>query len=438
MKNKLSTVAAMFSALAMALCSGIQPVSAFTPVEDDFADYQVIIKTIAPGENYIEILNNDSDEMKYKAMILAIFSADFEVDESKLGIYVPEGANNIFTTSFVVGGYMPLTPGTLLRLSSGNGLKLTNNVNGELYYVVSFGGVRPKQVYRADYATCLDEAGGNWKNLECRAVNRQGEIVYEAHYVGSTNDTDDDGDKEDSADFDEGGDGGDLGGLDEGKDEVGTVEGEEGELEGDLSDSEVEDGGDSESGGDGSDGKDDWGDENVDDSAGNDNESVGGDDNFDDVLMGEGGVDQGHEGADADGNGLGLSNDICNEGDLEDEIRDESAMNEESGLVQPRNLRLASSVDNETIVDSVVNNNDTDVEGAANKGIGGSVVSETNDVAGASGGWFGEWIWLLIGGLALVILSGLGVWKWRIWFLSRKGRDEEDEEGSGILARSDR
>lgn len=189
MKKILMAMLAFACMVSSGFLFGNYNVAAFEAAREDYGDYRVVIETLSPEGNYLTLFNNDMTPPNYIALVITMFVADFEVDLSTLGAYaVPDGANLILQTSFGADGSFALNPGSARLVSSFNGLKLSENVNGEIYYTVSFGGRRPKQSYKIDYRDCLDEAKGNWNNLECRAAEKDGSLVYEAYYIGGTED----------------------------------------------------------------------------------------------------------------------------------------------------------------------------------------------------------------------------------------------------------
>lgn len=189
MKKILMAMLAFACMVSSGFLFGNYNVAAFEAAREDYGDYRVVIETLSPEGNYLTLFNNDMTPPNYIALVVTMFVADFEVDLSTLGAYtVPDGANLILQTSFGADGSFALNPGSARLVSSFNGLKLSENVNGEIYYTVSFGGRRPKQSYKIDYRDCLDEAKGNWNNLECRAAEKDGSLVYEAYYIGGTED----------------------------------------------------------------------------------------------------------------------------------------------------------------------------------------------------------------------------------------------------------
>ena len=189
MKKVLMAMLAFACMMSSGFLFGNYNVAAFEAAREDYGDYRVVIETLSPEGNYLTLFNNDMTPPNYIALVVTMFVADFEVDLSTLGAYtVPDGANLILQTSFGADGSFALNPGSARLVSSFNGLKLSENVNGEIYYTISFGGRRPKQSYKIDYRDCLDEAKGNWNNLECRAAEKDGSLVYEAYYIGGTED----------------------------------------------------------------------------------------------------------------------------------------------------------------------------------------------------------------------------------------------------------
>ena len=207
MKKILMAMLAFACMVSSGFLFGNYNVAAFEAAREDYGDYRVVIETLSPEGNYLTLFNNDMTPPNYIALVITMFVADFEVDLSTLGAYmVPDGANLILQTSFGADGSFALNPGSARLVSSFNGLKLSENVNGEIYYTVSFGGRRPKQSYRIDYRDCLDEAKGNWNNLECRAAEKDGSLVYEAYYIGGTEDDQEKVEGDSGVDGAEGGD----------------------------------------------------------------------------------------------------------------------------------------------------------------------------------------------------------------------------------------
>ena len=207
MKKVLMAMLAFACMMSSGFLFGNYNVAAFEAAREDYGDYRVVIETLSPEGNYLTLFNNDMTPPNYIALVITMFVADFEVDLSTLGAYaVPDGANLILQTSFGADGSFALNPGSARLVSSFNGLKLSENVNGEIYYMVSFGGRRPKQSYKIDYRDCLDEAKGNWSNLECRAVEKDGSLVYEAYYIGGTEDDQEKVEGDSGVDGAEGGD----------------------------------------------------------------------------------------------------------------------------------------------------------------------------------------------------------------------------------------
>ena len=207
MKKILMAMLAFACMVSSGFLFGNYNVAAFEAAREDYGDYRVVIETLSPEGNYLTLFNNDMTPPNYIALVITMFVADFEVDLSTLGAYaVPDGANLILQTSFGADGSFALNPGSARLVSSFNGLKLSENVNGEIYYTVSFGGRRPKQSYKIDYRDCLDEAKGNWNNLECRAAEKDGSLVYEAYYIGGTEDDQEKVEGDSGVDGAEGGD----------------------------------------------------------------------------------------------------------------------------------------------------------------------------------------------------------------------------------------
>lgn len=207
MKKVLMAMLAFACMVSSGFLFGNYNVAAFEAAREDYGDYRVVIETLSPEGNYLTLFNNDMTPPNYIALVITMFVADFEVDLSTLGAYtVPDGANLILQTSFGADGSFALNPGSARLVSSFNGLKLSENVNGEIYYTVSFGGRRPKQSYKIDYRDCLDEAKGNWNNLECRAAEKDGSLVYEAYYIGGTEDDQEKVEGDSGVDGAEGGD----------------------------------------------------------------------------------------------------------------------------------------------------------------------------------------------------------------------------------------
>ena len=207
MKKVLMAMLAFACMVSSGFSFGNYNVAAFEAAREDYGDYRVVIETLSPEGNYLTLFNNDMTPPNYIALVITMFAVDFEVDLSTLGAYaVPDGANLILQTSFGADGSFALNPGSARLVSSFNGLKLSENVNGEIYYTVSFGGRRPKQSYKIDYRDCLDEAKGNWSNLECRAVEKDGSLVYEAYYIGGTEDDQEKVEGDSGVDGAEGGD----------------------------------------------------------------------------------------------------------------------------------------------------------------------------------------------------------------------------------------
>lgn len=207
MKKILMAMLAFACMVSSGFLFGNYNVAAFEAAREDYGDYRVVIETLSPEGNYLTLFNNDMTPPNYIALVITMFVADFEVDLSTLGAYtVPDGANLILQTSFGADGSFALSPGSARLVSSFNGLKLSENVNGEIYYTVSFGGRRPKQSYKIDYRDCLDEAKGNWNNLECRAAEKDGSLVYEAYYIGGTEDDQEKVEGDSGVDGAEGGD----------------------------------------------------------------------------------------------------------------------------------------------------------------------------------------------------------------------------------------
>lgn len=207
MKKILMAMLAFACMVSSGFLFGNYNVAAFEAAREDYGDYRIVIETLSPEGNYLTLFNNDMTPPNYIALVVTMFVADFEVDLSTLGAYtVPDGANLILQTSFGADGSFALNPGSARLVSSFNGLKLSENVNGEIYYTVSFGGRRPKQSYKIDYRDCLDEAKGNWNNLECRAAEKDGSLVYEAYYIGGTEDDQEKVEGDSGVDGAEGGD----------------------------------------------------------------------------------------------------------------------------------------------------------------------------------------------------------------------------------------
>ena len=207
MKKILMAMLAFACMVSSGFLFGNYNVAAFEAAREDYGDYRIVIETLSPEGNYLTLFNNDMTPPNYIALVVTMFVADFEVDLSTLGAYtVPDGANLILQTSFGADGSFALNPGSARLVSSFNGLKLSANVNGEIYYTVSFGGRRPKQSYKIDYRDCLDEAKGNWNNLECRAAEKDGSLVYEAYYIGGTEDDQEKVEGDSGVDGAEGGD----------------------------------------------------------------------------------------------------------------------------------------------------------------------------------------------------------------------------------------
>ena len=207
MKKILMAMLAFACMVSSGFLFGNYNVAAFEAAREDYGDYRIVIETLSPEGNYLTLFNNDMTPPNYIALVITMFVADFEVDLSTLGAYtVPDGANLILQTSFGADGSFALNPGSARLVSSFNGLKLSENVNGEIYYTVSFGGRRPKQSYKIDYRDCLDEAKGNWNNLECRAAEKDGSLVYEAYYIGGTEDDQEKVEGDSGVDGAEGGD----------------------------------------------------------------------------------------------------------------------------------------------------------------------------------------------------------------------------------------
>ena len=207
MKKILMAMLAFACMMSSGFLFGNYNVAAFEAAREDYGDYRVVIETLSPEGNYLTLFNNDMTPPNYIALVITMFAADFEVDLSTLGAYaVPDGANLILQTSFGADGSFALNPGSARLVSSFNGLKLSENVNGEIYYTVSFGGRRPKQSYKIDYRDCLNEAKGNWNNLECRAAEKDGSLVYEAYYIGGTEDDQEKVEGDSGVDGAEGGD----------------------------------------------------------------------------------------------------------------------------------------------------------------------------------------------------------------------------------------
>ena len=401
------------SAITMGLVANMAiwalPTSAFSAVDENFKDYQLIIDKIVPSGNYINVRNNNNDEINYQSVIFSAFTADYEVDMSRVGTMAPAGTDEIVTISFPMVGGAALLPGKTKQIGSSNGSKLKENVNGILYYTAFFSGsMKPREVYKISYQSCLDEVEGNLNGLECRAAIEDGRLTYEAYVNGvKVSDVEDDSqDENENENQDDGDDIGDTGDV--------SGEGED--------DNEDEAAGDDEVTEDNSDGVGD-----VSESEGNNEENEEG------GVLGDAEEDRGGEVENedvideglADLAGVGSGSGLGEAGSKVDYASKEELGWKNVSYTDGQTYKLGDNfvVENTETDDFVVDSNEVV---AATRESGESNSNDEN--------WLWRWGRLVAGGLVLglvTILGSFGLYKFWV-FLVKSKRDDDGNRVSLI------
>lgn len=187
MKRTIQTLIGTTAAL-MTLCIS-SSASAFTAIDERFPDHRIIITAISPGDNYLDLQNNNMNADTPSLRAVSVLSSSEEADTAELvrqGAWQPAGMTPV---AFLIAPEdSPIrTAGGTLRLDAAAGLDLSSST-GLLYYIVNQVNMATHEevftAYEVNYKECLQTAAGNLSGLECRAATKDGRVIYEAYRDG--------------------------------------------------------------------------------------------------------------------------------------------------------------------------------------------------------------------------------------------------------------